>query len=185
METFFFSTLSVAIAEIGDKTQLLSLFLAARYRRAWPIIIGILVATGINHGLSAWLGNWITSLVPQDWLRWLVGGSFIAIALWVLIPDEMEEEGPNRWERYGPMLATTVLFFLAEIGDKTQVATVVLAAEYQNLLLVTMGTTLGMLIANIPVVVFGEKIMGRIPLNYTRYLASALFALLGLLTLFW
>lgn len=185
METLFFSTLSVAIAEIGDKTQLLSLFLAARYRRPWPIIGGILIATLINHGLSAWLGNWLTSLVPQDWLRWLVGGSFIAIALWVLIPDEMEEEGSGRWERYGPMFATTVLFFVAEIGDKTQVATVVLAAEYQNLVLVTMGTTLGMLIANVPVVLLGEKIMGRIPLDYTRYIASALFAVLGLLTLFW
>lgn len=178
MEAFLTSTSAVALAEIGDKTQLLSLFLATRFKQKHWIILGILVATLINHGLSAWLGQWITQFIPQGYAHWLLGGSFIAVALWLLIPDK-EDDGESAMDKYGAFVATTVLFFLAEIGDKTQVATVLLAAQYQSIFWVTAGTTLGMLLANVPVVFAGQWLMQRIPLQYTRWIACGLFVLFG------
>lgn len=183
MEAFFGSTLAVAIAEIGDKTQLLSLFLAARFAgRHWPIMAGILLATLLNHGVSAWLGEFLVQWIPAHWAPWLIGGSFILIGLWLLVPDK-EDDSPSPLDRFGPFVATTVLFFLAEIGDKTQIATVVLAAHYQALWAVVMGTTLGMLAANVPVVLAGGWLMQRLPLRAARWGACGLFVLLGGLTL--
>ena len=183
MEAFLGSALAVAIAEIGDKTQLLSLFLAGRFAgRHWPIIAGILLATLLNHGVSAWLGAFMVQWVPAGWVSWLIGGSFILIGLWLLIPDS-EDDNPSPLERYGPFLATTLLFFLAEIGDKTQVATVVLAAHYQELWPVITGTTLGMLAANVPVVFAGAWLMQRLPMQAARWGACVLFMGLGGLAL--
>ncbi|THK43211.1 TMEM165/GDT1 family protein [Methylophaga sp. SB9B] len=181
MEAFFVSTTTVALAEIGDKTQLLSLFLAARFRAPIPIIFGILVATLLNHGLSAWLGVWITEFISPQTGQLLIGISFIAVALWILIPDK-EEDASSNLNRYGAFVATLVLFFLAEIGDKTQIATVILAAQYQQFFLVTLGTTIGMMLANVPVVLFGNQLMQKLPLNAARYAASSVFMVLGLLT---
>lgn len=181
METFFISTLAVAIAEIGDKTQLLSLLLAARYRRFWPIAWGILLATLLNHALAAWLGVWLAELLSPQALRWALGLSFIAVALWALIPDRLDDAqqaGPG--SRYGAFVATTLAFFLAEIGDKTQVATVVLAARYSPLFWVVIGTTVGMLLANLPVVALGARLARRLPLKYARWAAAGVFSLLGL-----
>lgn len=182
MDAFFISTSTVALAEIGDKTQLLSLFLAARFRAPLAIISGILIATLLNHGLSAWLGVWITEFISPQTGKLLVGASFIAVALWILIPDK-EEDASSNLNRYGAFIATLVLFFLAEIGDKTQIATVLLAAQYQQFFLITMGTTLGMMLANVPIVLFGYQLMHRMPLNAARYLASAVFMILGVTTL--
>tara|TARA_B100001063_G_scaffold247128_1_gene290435 strand:- start:6234 stop:6845 length:612 start_codon:yes stop_codon:yes gene_type:complete len=184
MEALFTSTLTVALAEIGDKTQLLSLLLAARFSNKRAIIAGILLATIINHGLSAWLGQYSIQWLSSDWVQYILSGSFIAIGLWILIPDKMDEE-TNLMANLGPFFATLILFFLAEIGDKTQVATVVLGAQYQNLLWVTLGTTIGMLLANIPVIYFGEALMKRLPLNATRILAASLFIIMGIITGFW
>lgn len=184
MESLFTSTLTVALAEIGDKTQLLSLLLATRFSNKWAIIAGIIVATVINHGLSAWLGQQSIQWLHDEWVQWILSGSFIAIGLWILIPDKLDDE-PNLMAKFGPFLATCILFFLAEIGDKTQVATIVLGAQYQSLLWVTLGTTLGMLLANIPVIMFGEKLMQRLPLNTTRMVAAGLFILLGIITAIW
>lgn len=179
METLLVSTFAVAIAEIGDKTQLLALLLAARYRRFWPLAWGILVATVLNHAVAAWLGAWLAAWLSPELLRWIVGGSFIAVALWTLKPDAIDDEAAPE-SRYGAFVATTVAFFLAEIGDKTQVATVVLAAQYSPLYLVVIGTTAGMLLANLPVVALGAKFADRLPLKYARWSAAALFAVLGL-----
>ncbi|MFT5592270.1 MAG: putative Ca2+/H+ antiporter (TMEM165/GDT1 family) [Oceanicoccus sp.] len=184
MEPLFISTTSVALAEIGDKTQLLSLLLATRFSNKWAIIAGILLATIINHGLSAWLGQYSTQWLDSNWLQYLISGSFIVVGLWVLIPDKLDDK-PDLMANLGPFIATTVLFFLAEIGDKTQIATVILGAQYQNLLLVTIGTTIGMLLANIPVIYFGEALMKRLPLHIVRAIAAAIFISLGLLTCFW
>lgn len=183
MEALLSSTIAVAIAEIGDKTQLLSLLLAARFRNRYAIIMGILVATLVNHGASAWLGSWVATVMPSGLGRWLIAGSFFLVAAWVLIPDK-EDGQPGALDRYGAFVATTVLFFIAEIGDKTQVATVILAAQYSSIVLVTIGTTIGMMLANVPVVLAGDWIMQRLPLNWARYGASALFFILGILTLF-
>lgn len=180
MEAFLASTLAVAIAEIGDKTQLLALFLATRFTSRLAIINGIIVATLVNHGLSAWLGVWISELLPPGWLAWIVGGSFILIALWILVPDDHQTRDDAVLAR-GAFLATTVLFFLAELGDKTQVATVVLAARYAETVAVVLGTTLGMLIANIPVVMAGHWIMERMPMAWTRRIAFVLFVAFGVL----
>ncbi len=177
------STLAVAIAEIGDKTQLLALLLVSRYGRPWAISLGILVATLINHALSAWLGVWLAELVPSQWFSWLIGGSFIVVALWVLIPDKAEEE-PGRFQAYGPFIATTILFFLAEIGDKTQIATVLLAAKFTDTLSVIVGTTLGMLLANLPILFAGRWLLERLPMTPIRIGAFVLFMALGLITLF-
>lgn len=178
LEAFLVSTLAVALAEIGDKTQLLALFLATRFASRWAIVHGIVVATLVNHGLSAWFGAWLAGLLPPGWLPWLVGGSFIAIALWLLVPDRDGVRRNGVLER-GAFIATTVLFFLAELGDKTQVATVVLAARYAQTAAVVAGTTVGMLIANVPVVLAGHWLMKRVPVEWTRRIAFVLFLVFG------
>lgn len=183
MEALFASTVAVAIAEIGDKTQLLSLFLVHKFRgRQLAIIFGIIVATLVNHALSAWLGAIVAAWLPPHWLKWIVGGSFIAIAGWLLIPDREDGE-ESALLKYGAFAATLVLFFLAEIGDKTQIATVVLAARYEATAQVVIGTTLGMVLANAPVVLLGDKLMRRLPLSWARRGAFLLFLVLGIATL--
>lgn len=182
MEAFLSSTLAVAIAEIGDKTQLLSLFLAARFAGQRPAIIaGIFVATLLNHAASAGLGVLLMQWIPAQWGRWILAGSFVLIALWLLVPDK-DDGAPGALDRYGAFIATTVLFFLAEIGDKTQIATVVLAASYNTTVWVVAGSTLGMMAANVPVVLVGQWLMDRMPLQYARWSACGLFLVLGLLT---
>lgn len=185
MEAFLSSTLAVAIAEIGDKTQLLALFLAARYNRPYAITAGVFVATLVNHALSAWFGVALAAVIPAQWIPWLIAGSFIAIAIWLLVPDKEDDE-MGRFAGYGPFLATLILFFLAEIGDKTQIATVVLAAKYStdfwSSSVVIMGTTVGMLLANVPVVFAGKWLMDRMPLNLARKAAFVLFVLLAIAT---
>lgn len=182
MDAFLASTLAVSIAEIGDKTQLLSLFLVARYAQRAPIILGIFVATVLNHALSAWLGAWIAQWIPAAWLPWLLAISFVAIALWLLVPDKDDSED-SKFLGLGAFAATTVMFFLAEIGDKTQVATVVLAARYVETFYVIVGTTVGMLLANIPVIMAGKWLMDRLPLATARIGASVLFIILAMVTL--
>ena len=172
------STALVAIGEIGDKTQLLSLILAARYRQFWPIAWGILLATLLNHALAGWLGAWLASLVEPDVLRWALVVSLLAMAAWTLVPDKLDDDDAAK-PRFGPFLTTTLAFFLAEMGDKTQIATVLLAAEYQPLSMVVLGTTLGMLIANLPVVALGARFADRLPLRYARWAAATLFLLLA------
>ncbi len=181
MEAFLASSLAVFIAEIGDKTQLLSLFLVGRFARRTPIILGILVATLLNHALSAWLGAWVASWLPQAWLPWILTVSFVAIALWLLIPDKDDNEDSG-FLGLGAFLATTVLFFLAEIGDKTQISTVVLAARFTETWWVIVGTTVGMLAANVPVIMAGKWLMARLPLATARIGASALFLVLAAVT---
>ncbi len=181
MDAFLASTLAVAIAEIGDKTQLLSLFLVARYATRTPIILGILIATILNHALSAWLGAWVAQWLPEAWLPWILAVSFVAIALWLLIPDKDDSED-SKFLGMGAFMATTIMFFLAEIGDKTQVATVVLAARYTETVWVIIGTTVGMLIANIPVIMAGSWLMERLPLATARISASILFVVLAIVT---
>ncbi len=182
MDAFLTSTIAVFIAEIGDKTQLLSLFLVGRFARRTPIVLGILVATLLNHGLSALLGAWLADWLPELWLHWLVAGSFLVLALWLLIPDRDESED-SRLLGLGAFTATTVRFFLAEIGDKTQVATVVLAARYDATFWVIVGSTVGMLVANIPVIMAGKWLLERLPLATARLAASGLFLVLAVLTL--
>lgn len=182
MEALLVSTGVVAIAEIGDKTQLLALILAARYRKPLPISFGILVATLVNHGLAASLGALAARWVGPDVLHWILGLGFLAMAAWCLVPDKAED-GPASVAKAGAFVATLIAFFLVEIGDKTQIATVALAARFDNLLLVTAGTTLGMMLVNVPAVLCGEGIARLAPLNLIRTLAAALFAILGALTL--
>jgi putative Ca2+/H+ antiporter (TMEM165/GDT1 family) len=182
MEAFLVSTGIVALAEIGDKTQLLSLVLAARYRKPWPIIAGILVATLANHLLAGAVGAWLTTIVGKDVMRWLLGGSFLAMAAWIMVPDKLDDTEAEE-ARYGVFAATVVSFFLAEMGDKTQVATVALAAQYNALVTVVTGTTLGMMIANVPAVLVGDKAAKRLPLKLVHGLAAAIFAVLGVLVL--
>lgn len=182
MEAFLISTGIVALAEIGDKTQLLAFILAAKFRKPVPIILGILIATIVNHGLAGGLGAWITHLLGPETLRWVLGLGFIAMAVWVLIPDEFDESDA-KLARFGVFGTTLVAFFLAEMGDKTQIATVALAAQYQALAFVVLGTTLGMLIANVPAVLLGDRIANRIPVRIVHGLAAAIFALLGIATL--
>lgn len=179
LSTLGVSTLAVAIAEIGDKTQLLALLLAARFRRPWPIIAGIFVATVLNHALAGWLGALIASHLTPEVLRWIVAGSFLAIGLWTLKPDTIDEDGESLPAR-GAFIATTIAFFLAEIGDKTQIATVVLAAKSPVLWPVVLGTTVGMLLANVPVVLLGSRFAARLPLKAARMSAAALFIALAL-----
>ena len=180
--SFWISTFVVALAEIGDKTQLLAILLAARFMRPIPIILGILVATLANHGVAGALGTWITSLAEPSTLRWVLGISFIAMAIWTLIPDKFEEEDA-KLAKFGVFTTTLVAFFLAEMGDKTQVATVALAAQYQDLFAVVMGTTFGMMIANVPAVLLGDRIAHRMPTRLVHGIAAAIFALLGVATL--
>ena len=177
------STGVVALAEIGDKTQLLAFILAARFKKPLPIIAGILVATLINHGLAGALGAWITAMVDPSILRWVLGVSFIAMAVWTLIPDKIEEEETEVALKLGVFGATLVTFFLAEMGDKTQIATVALAAHYPSPRMVVAGTTLGMLIADVPAVFIGDKLADRIPMKLVHRIAAAIFAGLGVATL--
>lgn len=167
---------------MGDKTQLLSLVLAARYRRPWPILAGIAIATLANHALAAGLGAWMTSVLGNDALRWIVGIGFLAMALWALVPDKLDA-GAAPKSRFGVLGATAVAFFLVEMGDKTQVATVALAARYAMVAVVVLGTTLGMLVANAPAVFLGDRLAERLPLALLRRLAAGLFALLGVAAL--
>lgn len=183
MESFLVSTGVVALAEIGDKTQLLAFILAARFKKPLPIMLGILVATFINHGLAGLLGAWITATVSPDILRWILGLSFIGMAIWTMIPDEIEQEETLIAGKFGIFGATLITFFLAETGDKTQIATITMAAHYGTPFMVVMGTTLGMLIADIPAVFAGEKLATRIPMKLVHSIAAAVFALLGVATL--
>lgn len=188
MEALLVSTGVVALAEIGDKTQLLAFILAARFKKPIPIILGILLATLVNHGLAGALGAWITSTISPTWLRWILGASFIGMAIWTLIPDKIEDEETQIAGKLGVFGATLVTFFLAEMGDKTQVATVAMAAHYANPLLVVAGTTLGMLIADVPAVFAGDKLAAKIPMKLVHSIAATIFAILGVLTLvsaFW
>lgn len=183
MESLLVSTGVVALAEIGDKTQLLAFILAARFQKPVPIILGILAATIVNHGLAGALGAWITSAANPEILRWVLGLSFIGMAIWTMIPDKIEEEETQVARRFGVFGATLITFFLAEMGDKTQVATVAMAAHYAAPLLVVIGTTLGMLIADVPAVFVGDKLANRIPMKWVHSIAAAIFALLGVATL--
>jgi putative Ca2+/H+ antiporter (TMEM165/GDT1 family) len=183
MEAFFISTGLVALAEMGDKTQLLALLLAARFRKPWPIVWGILVATLVNHGLAGGLGAWVTQLVGPQVLRWVLGVSFLAMAVWMLVPDKLDEEETSVTPKLGVFGTTVIAFFLAEMGDKTQIATVMLAAEYQSWAWVVAGTTLGMMLANAPVVWFGERITRLVPLPWVHRTSAAVFVVLGLLVL--
>jgi len=169
------STLAVAVAEIGDKTQLLALVLAARYRAPWPIIAGIFVATLANHGLAGWFGALAAQWISPELARWLIAASFLAVAVWALIPDKLDADEAKA-PRFGPFLATLIAFFLVEIGDKTQIATVVLAAQYEPLWQVVMGTTIGMLLANVPVVLLGSRFAAKLPLKAARWASAVLFA---------
>ncbi len=181
MEAFFTSTGLVALAEMGDKTQLLALLLALRFRRPWPIVAGILVATLVNHALAGAVGAWVTTLLGPLWLRWILGLSFLAMAAWMLIPDRIDEdEAAGRPPRWGVFGTTVIAFFLAEMGDKTQIATVMLAAQYGGWLWVVAGTTLGMLLANAPVVWLGERMTRRIPIRLVHLVSALIFAGLGL-----
>ncbi len=183
MESLFVSTGVVALAEIGDKTQLLAFLLAARFKKPAPIIAGILLATIVNHGLAGALGAWITATVSGEVLRWVLGLSFIGMAVWTLIPDKIEEEETQIAKRLGVFGATLITFFLAEMGDKTQIATVAMAVHYAAPVMVVIGTTLGMLIADVPAVFVGDKLAGRIPMKLVHGVAAAVFAVLGVMTL--
>ncbi|WP_339511164.1 TMEM165/GDT1 family protein [Pseudomonas sp. RL_15y_Pfl2_60] len=179
LESLTVPTLIVALAEIGDKTQLLALLLAARFRKPWPIIAGIIVATLANHFVAGAVGNWVAGLFSPATLSWVLAISFIAVALWTLVPDKLDDDEASGLKRYGPFLTTLIAFFLAEMGDKTQVATVMLAAQYPHLILVVIGTTLGMLVANVPVVLVGNFAAERLPLTLIRRLAASAFAVLA------
>ena len=183
MEALFISTGVVALAEIGDKTQLLAFILAARFKRPLPIVAGLLVATLVNHGLAGALGAWITSVVSPEVLRWVLGLSFFGMAVWTLIPDKIEDEETRAAQRLGVFGATLITFFLAEMGDKTQLATVALAAHYGAPLVVVIGTTLGMLIADVPAVLVGNQFAAKIPLKIVHSIAATIFAAMGVLAL--
>lgn len=177
------STGVIALAEIGDKTQLLAFLLATRFKKPIPIIIGITLATLINHGLAGVVGSWITANVDQSVLRWVLGASFIAMAVWTLIPDKIEDEETQLATKLGVFGATFITFFLAEMGDKTQIATVAMSAHYNDVLMVVAGTTLGMLIADVPAVFAGDKLAEKIPMKLVHRIAAAMFAALGIATL--
>lgn len=185
MDSFLVSTAVVAVAEIGDKTQLLALVLAARFRKPVPIILGILFATLANHLLAAWAGGLVAAWAGPDVMRWLLGLSFLAMAGWMMIPDKAPDEdaGAGRLKTAGAFVVTLVSFFLVEIGDKTQIATIALAARYEAVLVVTLGTTLGMMIANVPAVLMGEVAARKIPMRLAHGVAAVIFAGLGLAAL--
>jgi putative Ca2+/H+ antiporter (TMEM165/GDT1 family) len=183
MEAFFVSTAIVALAEMGDKTQLLALVLAARFRKPWPIVLGILVATLANHGLAGAVGAWVTTVVGPQILRWILGASFIAMAVWMLIPDKLDEGEADGTPRWGVFGTTLVAFFLAEMGDKTQIATVMLAAQYNAYLWVVAGTTLGMMLANAPVVWLGDRITRLVPIRVVHIVSAVIFVVLGLVAI--
>lgn len=183
MDAFIVSTGVVALAEIGDKTQLLAFLLAARFKKPVPIILGILIATLVNHGLAGAIGAWITTAMGPEVLRWVLGVSFIAMAGWMLIPDKIEEDEAQIARRFGVFGATLVTFFLAEMGDKTQIATIAMAARFPDPITVVIGTTLGMMLANVPAVLLGDRLAGRIPMKLVHGIAAAIFAALGVATL--
>ncbi|WP_163132707.1 TMEM165/GDT1 family protein [Agarivorans sp. Alg241-V36] len=182
MEALFTSITAVAIAEIGDKTQLLALLLACKFRKPLPIIAGIIIATLLNHAAAAWFGSLVQQWFNPEVLRWLIGISFIAMALWVLVPDKLDEDD-SKLLKYGPFLASLILFFIAEIGDKTQVATVILAAKYDSMLMVITGTTIGMCLANVPVVLLGKLGVEKLPMSLIHRVTAILFLALGITTL--
>ncbi len=183
MEAFFVSTGIVTLAEMGDKTQLLALLLAVRFRKPWPIVWGILIATLANHALAGALGAWVTTFLGPTALRWVLGASFIAMALWMLIPDKLDVDEAATAPRFGVFTTTLVTFFLAEMGDKTQIATVMLAAQYNAFVWVVAGTTLGMMLANAPVVWLGERITRRVPIRAVHVTSAVIFLVLGLFAL--
>ncbi len=183
MEAFFLSTGIVALAEMGDKTQLLALLLAARFRQPLPIILGIFIATVLNHFAAASVGQWLLSLISPTALTWILAAAFFAMAVWMLIPDKIDEDDAGIDERFGVLVATIIAFFLAEMGDKTQVATVMLSAKYDALVPVVMGTTLGMMLANVPAVLFGNFAADRLPIKWIHRCAALLFAVLGVFAL--
>ena len=185
MYEFLLSTAIVALAEMGDKTQLLALLLDARFRKPIPILIAILLATLINHGLSAVLGQWVTTVIGPEVLLWIVSIGFIAMAIWMLIPYELGDENAsiNKWQKFGVFGATFILFFLAEIGDKTQIATVALAARFDSVFWVMLGTTLGMMLANAPAVFLGDKLANRLPISLIHKIGAAIFLVIGVATL--
>jgi putative Ca2+/H+ antiporter (TMEM165/GDT1 family) len=182
LEAFLVSTGVVALAEIGDKTQLLAFILAAKFRRPLPIVLGILFATLANHAFAAAFGSWITSLLGAESVRWVVGLSFIGMAVWTLIPDRLDD-GDARLASFGAFGTTLAAFFFAEMGDKTQIATVVMAARFHAFAHVVAGTTLGMMIANVPAVFLGERIAQRLPVRLVHGIAAAIFAILGIAAL--
>lgn len=184
MNEFLVSTGVVALAEIGDKTQLLALVLAARFRKTWPVVLGILCATLVNHGLAGAVGALAASLIDAGILRWVLGLSFLAMAAWVLVPDRIDEEDVSAAARHGVFVTTFISFFIAEMADKTQIATVALAAQYSTPLLVVAGTTLGMLIADVPAVFVGERLGEKLPIKTIRIVAALLFAALGITAIF-
>lgn len=183
LEALLVSTGVVALAEMGDKTQLLALVLAARYRKPWPIVGGILVATLLNHAAAGAVGAWVASLVSPATMRWILALSFIAMGAWMLVPDKPDERAEKAAGAHGIFWTTLVLFFLIEIGDKTQIATIALAARYDSLVAVVAGTTLGMMLANAPVVWFGEALIRKVPVRVVHLVAAALFVGLGVLVL--
>jgi Ca2+/H+ antiporter, TMEM165/GDT1 family len=184
MEAFFISTGIVALAEMGDKTQLLALILAARFRKPWPIVLGIFVATLLNHAMAGALGAWVTTVIGPTVLRWILGASFIAMAVWMLIPDKMDDDETDAQPRWGVFGTTVIAFFLAEMGDKTQIATVMLAAKYNAYFWVVVGTTFGMMLANAPVVWLGERMTRLVPLRAVHIASALIFLGLGLYVLF-
>jgi putative Ca2+/H+ antiporter (TMEM165/GDT1 family) len=183
MEAFLVSTGIVALAEMGDKTQLLALVLAVRFRKPWPIVWGILVATLVNHGLAGAVGAWVTTFIGPEILRWVLAGSFIAMAVWMLIPDTLDDTQSDTQPRWGVFGTTVVAFFLAEMGDKTQIATVMLVAQYHAYLWVVAGTTLGMMLANAPVVWLGERMTRLVPMRLVHTVSALIFAALGIAVL--
>ena len=183
MESLFVSMGVVALAEIGDKTQLLAFILAARYKKPLPIILGILAATLVNHGAAGALGSWITSSIDPGTIRWVLGASFIGMAIWTMIPDKIDDGQTKMATRLGVFGTTLVTFFLAEMGDKTQIATIAMAAHYAAPLMVVVGTTLGMLLVDVPAVLVGERLAKKIPMKLAHAIAASIFALLGGATL--
>lgn len=183
MEAFLVSTGVVALGEMGDKTQLLAIVLAAKFRRPWPIIAGILVATLANHAAAGALGGWVAHALGPDLLRWVIGLSFLAMAGWMLVPDKLDDDANTNRQRFGVFGTTVVAFFLAEMGDKTQIATVALAARYADVVQVVLGTTVGMMLANVPAVFLGDKIARKVSMTLVHGIAAVIFAVLGVLTL--
>ncbi|MBK8199728.1 MAG: TMEM165/GDT1 family protein [Acidobacteria bacterium] len=180
MEALFTSTAVVAFAEIGDKTQLLAIVLATRFEKPLPIVAGIFAATVANHFLAALVGSQVASILDGEWFRYLVAVSFIVMAAWTLVPDKLDEDPQHKPARFGAFVATTIAFFLVEMGDKTQIATVALGARFHDVVPVTMGTTLGMMIANVPAVFLGHELLKHVPLKTVRLVAAGLFLLIGL-----
>ncbi|GLT21899.1 UPF0016 family membrane protein [Zoogloea oryzae] len=184
MDAFLTSTALVALAEIGDKTQLLSFVLAARLRKPWPIIAGIFVATILNHALAGSVGVWVAQYIPTHWLPWIVGIVFVVFGLWTLKPDTLDDdEAPSEMHPAGAFVTTAIAFFIAEMGDKTQLATVALAARFDALAWVVLGTTVGMMLANVPAVLLGEGLAKRLPLKLIRWIAAGVFVLTGVVTM--